>query len=447
MHNAQTWDNILRYIKEKEADITYKTWFSNIKFVSFVDNVFVLEVPSEFNKEILTTQQSSKLSDAIKDIAGEDCQYFLVLENEKTSYLNMIKNKFKNDNKPARKNNGDTLNPKYTFSEFVIGSNNQFAHAAAVAVADNPGNTYNPLFIYGQVGMGKTHLIQAIAQRVLKDNPDSIINYVTSETFTNELIESIHSNKRPEFRNKYRNCDVLIVDDIQFIAGKDSIQEEFYNTFNTIHNFNKQIIMASDRPPSEIQKLEERLKSRFSSGLICDIQAPDYETKVAILKKKSQSMHIDINDEVCAYIANNIKTNIREFEGALTRISALSKLTNMPITLEMAVEALKDIFTSQGPKEIDSDLIKEIVCRYYNISINEIESKKRSQNITFPRQIAMYIIRTLTELPFSDIGKHFGGRDHSTVISACNKIEKEIEKKESFKKVIDKLILEIKGEN
>lgn len=447
MYGEQTWDKILMYIKENENETTYKTWFSNIKFLNFVDNVFVLQVTSEFNKNILTTQHSSKLSDAIKDVAGDDCEYFIVLENENINYMNVINHKSNKDDKGIQEYKPKNLNPKYTFSEFVIGSNNRFAHAAALSVAENPGNNYNPLFIYGQVGIGKTHLIQAIAQKVLEDNPKSVINYVTSETFTNELIEAIHSNKRPEFRNKYRKCDVLIVDDVQFIGGKESTEEEFYNTFNAMHESNKQIIMAADRPPSEIKKLEERLKSRFSSGLICDIQIPNYETKIAILKKKSKSMHIDINDEVCAYIANNIKTNIRELEGALTRINALSKLTNMPITLEMATEALKDIFTLNSPKEIDSKLIKEIVCRYYNVSIKDIISKKRSQKIAFPRQVAMYIIRELTELPFSEIGEHFGGRDHSTVISAYNKIESEIQKKEDFKKVINNLVLEIKGEN
>lgn len=440
------WDNVLRHIKNNVNDTTFRTWFNSIRFLNFKDNVFMLEVPSDFNKNIITTQHSSILSESIKQIAGEDCQYFIFVENENIDYKSFIEEKPKDESNKNSLQNSSILNPKYTFSEFVVGSNNQLAHAAALAVASDPGHTYNPLFVYGQVGIGKTHLIQAIAQKVLAVKPGSTINYVTSESFTNEVVSSIRYNKMIEFRNKYRNSDVLIIDDIQFIAGKDKTQEEFFHTFNALHNYNKQIILASDRPPSDITMLEERLRSRFSSGLICDIQAPDYETRVAILKKKADAIYLDLSDDVCDYIATNIKTNIREFEGALIRISALSKLTNMPITLNMATEALRDIFTSNRPKEIDADLIKEVVCRYHNISVSDIESKKRPQNITLPRQIAMYIIRSITNLPYADIGKKFGGRDHSTVISACNKIEKEMEKKEKFNDFISMLILEIKGE-
>lgn len=444
---TRIWDDILRNIQSKVNETTYKTWFNSIKYVDFIDNVFILEVPSELNKNVISTQHSEKLSDAIKDEAGENCQYFIIGENEDLDYKKMIQKKSKEKEKTQDLTDKSKLNQKYTFEEFVVGSNNQLAHAAALSVANNPGNSYNPLFIYGQVGLGKTHLIQAIAHKVIENKHDSKINYVTSENFTNEVVLSIKNNKMEEVKNKYRNCDVLIIDDIQFISKKEKTQEEFFHTFNDLHQLGKQIIIASDRPPSEISELEERLRSRFSSGLICDIQAPDYETRVAILQKKAEAMNIKIGDDVCNYIATNIKTNIREFEGALIRISALSKLTNMPITLEMATEALKDIFTSNVPKEIDASLIKEVVCRYYNVSIKELESKKRQQNITFPRQVSMYIIRELTELAYVDIGKEFGGRDHSTVINACKKIESEIEGKESFKKVIDKLILEIKGEN
>ncbi len=444
---SNLWDDILRTIKNKVNETTYKTWFNTIKFVDFQDNVFILEVPSDFNKSVISTQHSSILSDNIKDIAGQDCEYFIIVENGDLDYKKIFNRPKKEEKKAKQVYKRNNLNPKYTFEEFVIGSNNEFAHAAAVSVANSPGFSYNPLFIYGQVGIGKTHLIQAIAHKIMSDNPDAIINYTTSENFTNEVVESIKNNKMTEFKKSYRTSDVLIIDDIQFLEGKDKTQEEFFHTFNDIYGYNKQIIIASDRPPQEIKTLEERLRSRFASGLICDIKSPDYETRVAILKKKAESMKIDANHEICSYIANNIKTNIREFEGALTRISALSKLTNMPITLEMATEALKDIFTNNEPKEIDASLIKEIVCRYYNVSKKDLESSKRSQNITFPRQIAMYIIRIMTDLPYVDIGKEFGGRDHSTVINAYNKVEKEIESKESFKKVIDKLILEIKGEN
>ncbi len=444
---ATLWDDVLRDIQSKISETTYRTWFNSIKYVDFIDNVFILEVPNEMNKNVITTHQSEKLSDSIKDIAGENCQYFIIEKDKDFDYKKMITKKSKERDKTQKYNDKSKLNQKYTFKEFVVGSNNRLAHAAASSVADNPGHSYNPLFIYGQVGLGKTHLIQAIAHKVIEDNPNSRINYVTSENFTNEVVQSIKNGKMEEVKNKYRNSDILIIDDIQFISKKEKTQEEFFHTFNDLHQLGKQIIIASDRPPSEISELEERLRSRFSQGLICDIQAPDYETRLAILKKKSEAMKLDINNDVCDYIASNIKTNIREFEGALIRISALSKLTNMPITLEMATEALKDIFTSNLEKEINSTLIKEVVCRYYSVSIKELESKRRLKNITFPRQIAMYIIRELTELTLEDIGKEFGGRDHSTVINACKKVENEIIEKESFKKVIDKLILEIKGEN
>ncbi len=444
---AVIWDDILRNLKSKLSETSYKTWFNSIKYIDFIDNVFILEVPSDVSKTAISTNYSEKLSDSIKDIAGENCQYFIIKENEDLDYKKMIQKKSKEKEKSKNISGKNKLNPKYTFSEFVVGSNNQLAHAAAVSVANSPGTSYNPLFIYGQVGLGKTHLIQAIAHKVLDNKENSKINYVTSENFTNEVVMSIKNGKMEEVKNKYRNSDVLIVDDIQFISKKEKTQEEFFHTFNDLYQLGKQIIIASDRPPSEISELEERLRSRFSSGLICDIQAPDYETRLAILQKKAENMNIEMNDEVCNYIASNIKSNIREFEGALNTICAFSKLTNLPITLEMATETLKDIFMSNSPKEIDASLIKEVVCRYYNVSLKDLESKKRSQNITFPRQISMYIIRDLTDLAYVDIGKEFGGRDHSTVINACRKVEKEIQEKESFKKVIDKLILEIKGEN
>ncbi len=447
LNYERVWDDILGNLQNKVNEATFKTWFNNIKFIEFVDNVFVLEVPSEYNKSIISTHHSSKLSDAIKDVAGENCQYFIIDEKEKFDYKKAIGSKTKNKDNSNHFSNENNLNPKYTFDKFVVGSNNQLAHAAAEAVANTPGQSYNPLFIYGQVGLGKTHLIQAIAHKIIKDNPSSKINYVTSENFTNEVVLSIKTNRMENVKNKYRTSDVLIVDDIQFISKGEKTQEEFFHTFNDLHQLGKQIIIASDRPPSEISKLEDRLRSRFSSGLICDIAPPDYETRVAILKKKAEAMNIEISDDICNYIATNIKSNVREFEGALTRVSALSKLTNKPITLEMATETLKNIFTSNAPKEVGPDLIKDVVCRYYSITKEELESKKRSKNIAYPRQVAIYICRQLTELPLKEIGNAFGGRDHSTVIHACDKIEEEINNKENFKKVIDNLILEIKGEN
>lgn len=446
MENSIAWEKVIDIIKNTISDTSFITWFSPIKFLDFKDNIFILEVPSEFNRKIITSQYSAKLSEAIKAVVGNEASFLLVLEKDKLELTHFLGDGGKKAS-PNPSTARNLLNQKYTFEEFVVGSNNQLAHAAAAAVAANPGHSYNPFFVYGPVGIGKTHLVQAIAHKLLNDKPDSIINYVTSENFTNELVESIRFNKMVEFRNKYRNSDLLIIDDIQFIAGKDKTQEEFFHTFSTLHGYNRQIIIASDRPPSEINKLEERLRSRFSMGLICDIQPPDYETRMAILNKKAASMNISLDPEVTAYIAENLTSNIREFEGALIRINALSKLTNVPITLKLATEALKEIFTSTKSRELGPDLIKEVVCRYYNVTVAEIESKNRHKQISLPRQVAMYIIRNLTDLALADIGTHFGSRDHSTVINACKNITKEMEEKETFRKLIDKLIIEIKGEN
>lgn len=446
MENSILWDKVMDVFKNMVNDTSYLTWFSSLQFLKFQDNIFILEANNEFTRSIITNNYSAKLAEAIKIVAGSEASFLLVLEEDKLELTHCLNDANKKQNTPPS-NMKNMLNQRYTFDEFVVGSNNQLAHAAALAVATNPGHSYNPFFVYGPVGIGKTHLVQAIAHKLLDDKPNSIINYVTSENFTNELVESIRFNKMVEFRNKYRNSDLLIIDDIQFIAGKDKTQEEFFHTFSTLHSYNRQIIIASDRPPSEINKLEERLRSRFSMGLICDIQAPDYETRMAILNKKASSMNINLDPEVSAYIAENLTSNIREFEGALIRINALSKLTNVPITLKLATEALKDIFTSTKSKELGPDLIKEVVCRYYNVTVEEIESQKRQKQISLPRQVAMYIIRTLTDLAYADIGSHFGSRDHSTVINAYNNIVKDMEEKESFRKLIDKLILEIKGEN
>lgn len=446
LENSFAWEKVVELLKNTISETSYATWFNSIKFLEFKDNIFILEVPNIFTRNVISAQYSSRISEAIKAVMGNEASFLLVLEDDKLQLNHYLGDTGKKTNSNSSTTKG-LLNSKYTFDEFVVGSNNQLAHAAAVAVAANPGHSYNPFFVYGPVGIGKTHLVQAIAHKLLNDKPGSIINYVTSENFTNELVESIRFNKMVEFRNKYRNSDLLIIDDIQFIAGKDKTQEEFFHTFSTLHSYNRQIIIASDRPPSEINKLEERLRSRFSMGLICDIQAPDYETRMAILNKKAASLNINLDPEVSAYIAENLTSNIREFEGALTRINALSKLTNVPITLKLATEALKDIFTSNKTKELGPDLIKEVVCRYYKVSVAEIESQKRQKQISLPRQVAMYIIRNLTDLAYADIGSHFGSRDHSTVINAYNNIAKEIEQKESFRKLIDKLILEIKGEN
>ncbi len=331
------------------------------------------------------------------------------------------------------------LNPKYTFDSFVIGNSNRFAHAASLAVAESPAKAYNPLFIYGGVGLGKTHLMHAIGHYILHNNPKSQVVYVSSEKFTNELINSIKDDKNVEFRNKYRNIDILLVDDIQFIAGKERTQEEFFHTFNALYEANKQIIISSDRPPKEIPTLEDRLRSRFEWGLIADIQAPDFETRMAILKKKADVEKLNIPNEVMVYIATKIKSNIRELEGALIRIVAFSSLTNKEISVDLASEALKDIISSKQTRQVTIDIIQEVVANYYNLKIEELKSARRTRNIAFPRQIAMYLSRKLTDMSLPKIGEEFGGRDHTTVIHAYEKISNNLKKDESLQNAIKEL--------
>ncbi|VTQ81428.1 chromosomal replication initiator protein DnaA, partial [Hathewaya histolytica] len=337
-----------------------------------------------------------------------------------------------------------TLNPKYTFNSFVIGNSNRFAHAASLAVAEAPAKAYNPLFIYGGVGLGKTHLMHAIGHYILQNNSKSKVVYVTSEKFTNELINSIKDDKNEEFRNKYRNVDVLLIDDIQFIAGKERTQEEFFHTFNALHEANKQIILSSDRPPKEIPTLEDRLRSRFEWGLITDIQAPDFETRIAILKKKADVDNLNIDNEVMVYIANKIKSNIRELEGALIRVVAYSSLTNKQINVDLAAEALKDIISNKQSKQITIDLIQDIVSSYYNLKIEDLKSARRTRNIAFPRQIAMYLCRKLTDMSLPKIGEEFGGRDHTTVIHAYDKISENLKKDETLEDIVNELAKKIK---
>jgi len=330
----------------------------------------------------------------------------------------------------------ESLNPKYTFESFVVGNNNRFAHAASLAVAEAPATAYNPLFIYGGVGLGKTHLMHSIGNEILRNNKNSNILYVTSEKFTNQLVNAIRDNKTQQFRDKYRNIDVLLIDDIQFIAGKESSQEEFFHTFNTLHENGKQIIISSDRPPKDINLLEERLKSRFEWGLIADISSADYETRLAILRKKAQLDNILIDDNILATIATRIDSNIRELEGALNKLIARASLINSPITMEMAEWAINEIVTSKE-KIISSSYIQETVAKYFNIDAKDLIGNKRSADVVFPRQIAMYLCRNIPQLSLPQIGKDFGNRDHTTVLHACNKIERELQENKNTKLIVD----------
>ena len=328
------------------------------------------------------------------------------------------------------------LNPKYTFASFVVGNNNRFAHAAALAVAEAPAASYNPLFIYGGVGLGKTHLMHAIGNEILKNNRNSRILYVTSEAFTNELINAIKDNTGDQFRNKYRSIDVLLIDDIQFIAGKDRIQEEFFHTFNTLYESGKQVILSSDKPPKDIPLLEDRLKSRFEWGIIADISNPDYETRLAILRKKAQIENIIIDDEILSTIATRIDSNIRELEGALNKLTAKASLVQTPITMEMAERAINDIVAAQE-KVISAEFIQDVVAKYFSVNPKDLKGSKRSNDITFPRQIAMYMCRNVANMSLPQIGRAFGKRDHTTVMHACNKVEQDMKLNSNTKLIVE----------
>ena len=439
MDIVSLWDKTLQLIKGDLTSVSFNTFFKNIVPLKIHLNDLILLSPSDFNKDILENRYLHLIEDAISQLSLKKYNIKFVLSEKEVADLNSDSTDL---NYRVLYPN---LNPKYTFDTFVIGNSNRFAHAACVAVAESPAKAYNPLFLYGGVGLGKTHLMHAIGHHIVSQKKDSKVVYVSSEKFTNELINSIKDDKNEEFRNKYRNVDVLLIDDIQFIAGKERTQEEFFHTFNTLHEANKQIIISSDRPPKDIPTLEDRLRSRFEMGLITDIQAPDFETRIAILRKKAQLERIDVPNEVMSYIAKNIKSNIRELEGALTRVVAYSSLSNRVISFDLATEALKDIITTSKNEEINVLRIKEKVSSVFNLKMEDFNSKKRTRSIAYPRQIAMYLTRELTDLSLPKIGEEFGGRDHTTVIHAHDKVSKDIEESEEIKTKIDKIISDLKG--
>jgi len=438
----EVWSSSLNLIKDELTPMSFTTWIETIQPISISDDKLFLSTQDEFTKGILENRYAILIKNAVKHITNKSYDIVFSIPSSETEEAEVKKIKPKLQEDPVLSN---TLNPKYTFEKFVIGNNNRFAHAASLAVAEAPANAYNPLFIYGGVGLGKTHLMHAIGHYILKQNPSAKVVYLSSEKFTNELINSIRDDKNIEFRNRYRNVDVLLIDDIQFIAGKESTQEEFFHTFNALHEANKQIILSSDRTPREIPKLEDRLRSRFEGGLIADIQPADLETRVAILRKKANEDELQVDDDVLQYIADKIQSNIRELEGALTRVIAYSTLTNREINIDLANEALKDIISNK-PKQINVTLIKDIVGKHYNIKKEDFNSKRRTRNISYPRQIAMYLCREMTDLSLPRIGEEFGGRDHTTVIHAYEKISKEIKAKDDFKHDIDDLMNEIRGQ-
>ena len=428
-------------LKPELTQISFDTWILPLGIRSIDGNHIVFTAVSEYQQDFIENKYRILIFNTLKYITNREWTFSVInLDEEGKDNSKVISiNDYKKDsevNSAEIESNKLTLNPKYTFETFVIGNNNRFAHAAALAVGNEPGNSYNPLFIYGGVGLGKTHLMHAIGNRILENNKFANVLYVTSEKFTNQLINAIKDNKNEAFRNRYRTIDVLLIDDIQFIAGKERIQEEFFHTFNTLYENRKQIIISSDKPPRDIPFLEDRLKSRFEWGLLADISCPDYETRLAILRKKAQDENIVIDDFILSNIANKIDSNIRELEGVFNKIVARASLTHSPITIELAENIINE-FKYENEKVISCDFIKETVAKYFSINKDDLSGNKRSNDIAFPRQIAMYLCRDVANMSYPQIGVDFGGRDHSTVMHACRKIEKEVKEKSNTKLIVE----------
>ena len=427
-------------LKDEVSKISYDTWINPLGIRSIDNNHIIFTTVSEYQKDFIENKFRSLVFNTLRFITNRDWTFSVVDLSKETDSNSPSNQVIKDQNnlvsEAELETNRATLNPKYTFETFVVGNNNRFAHAAALAVGNEPGKSYNPLFLYGGVGLGKTHLMHAIGNRILENDKNSNVLYVTSEKFTNQLINSIKDNKTEMFRNIYRNIDVLLIDDIQFIAGKERAQEEFFHTFNALREDGKQIIISSDKPPRDIQFLEDRLKSRFEWGLLADISCPDYETRLAILRKKAQDENIIIDDSILADIANKIDSNIRELEGVLNKIVARASLTHSPITIELAENIINE-FKLENEKVISCDFIKETVAKYFSIDKDELAGNKRSNDIAFPRQIAMYLCREIANMSFPQIGTDFGGRDHSTVMHAYNKISKEVKEKNNTKLIVE----------
>ena len=442
----QNWDQILNKMKLEycSSNIAYNTWVAPLTVYEVTDDTVYILVKLRASLEHIEEKYLLPFKVCIAEVTGTEYEVAFVTDSQ-----TVIKEKKEDIQKKTRINSlfeKANLNPKYTFDTFVVGSNNNFAHAASLAVAESPGEIYNPLFIYGGVGLGKTHLMHSIAHFILENDPSKNVLYVTSETFTNELIDALKAGKTgnelaiTKFREKYRNNDVLLIDDIQFIIGKESTQEEFFHTFNHLHVSGKQVIISSDKPPKDIETLEARLRTRFEWGLIADISAPDYETRMAILRKKEELDGLDryhIPDDVMQYIANNIKSNIRELEGSLNKLIALSNLENKPIDISLAAEALKDMISPDSNRPVTPELIIDIVSDHFNIPVSELKGKKRNAEIVLPRQIVMYLCRKLTDTPLKTIGVLLGGKDHASVNHGVKKIENELKTDEALNNTVN----------
>lgn len=434
----ENWDAILHHVmvEHEVTKVSFDTWLKPLKVHSFENNIVTILVDQQMTINYIQKKYALPIKVAIAELTGLDCSLdFILPENIKT-----VETKAKDVEKTNLLLEKANLNPRYTFDTFVVGKNNNFAHAASLAVAESPGEVYNPLFIYGGVGLGKTHLMHSIAHFILDQDPEKKVLYVTSETFTNEVIDNIRSGNSAamsKFRDKYRNIDVLLIDDIQFIIGKESTQEEFFHTFNSLHSAKKQIIISSDKPPKDMEILEERFRSRFEWGLIADITLPDYETRMAILHKNEEMNGYNISEDVIKYIATNIKSNIRELEGAFNKVMAGAKLEKKEVTLELAEQALKDIISPDEKKVITPEYIISVVAEHYGVTPADLSGNKRNSKIVMPRQVSMYLCREIISTPLKNIGKALGNRDHTTVMHGIEKIENELQNDDNLKNTID----------
>ncbi|MCI5856842.1 MAG: chromosomal replication initiator protein DnaA [Agathobacter sp.] len=438
----EKWEEIINTVKKEHelSEVSFDTWIRPLEVYGVDGNKLYILVPSEqMGLSYISKKYYLPLKVAIAEITGTEYDIEFILPDQADS-LSIKGSRNKGKKPAAAKADRSNLNPNYTFDTFVVGNNNRFAQSASLAVAESPGEAYNPLYIYGGPGLGKTHLMHSIGHFILDQKPDTKVIYVTSEEFTNEVIESIrngNASSMTKFRDKYRTVDVLMIDDIQFIIGKESTQEEFFHTFNALQTQGKQIILTSDKPPKEMETLEERIRSRFEWGLMADIGVPDYETRMAILRKKAESDNFNIDDDILDYIANNIKSNIRELEGALNKLFAYHNLENVNITMEIAEKELANIITPDKPREITPQLIIEVVSEHFHISVDQMMSKNRSSDIAKPRQIAMYLCKTMTSSSLDAVGALLGGRDHSTIIHGVKKVSEEYDNNESTRTLIE----------
>ncbi len=448
---VKKWDEILEYLKNDYgiSDVSYNSWLKPLELFQIEDNKLYITYNGDQNNMTIgyiTRKYATPLKVTIEELTGQQFEEIIFITQDNANQIKQEKNDehIKIEETPVfedKRMGNSTINPKFTFENFVVGRNNRFAQTAALAVAESPGEFYNPLYIYGGPGLGKTHLMQAIGNYIETENPNTHILYVTSEEFTNEVIENMRTNNNAtamqRFRDKYRTVDVLMVDDIQFIIGKEATQEEFFHTFNALHAMGKQIVISSDKPPKDMETLDDRFKSRFDMGLMADIGYPDYETRMAILNKKIEEKNFKLDESIRKYIAENIQSNIREIEGALNKLIAFSRLEKIDITMEIAERELQNFISPNISREITPQLIIEVVSEHFNITVDQMASKNRSSNVVRPRQIAMYLCNTMTDSSLQAIGLLLGGRDHSTIIHGANKIEDEIDKDENTKNLVE----------